>query len=127
MADLESVPMTTQLAFPDGLVGLPELVRFIVAPVDGTVFFELASLDDPNFRVMAADADVICAGMSASLVERGLVSERAEVFVILALHGDPPNITANLAGPLAIQDGIGQQLVLEDPAFPLRVPVVGVA
>jgi flagellar assembly factor FliW len=58
--------------------------------------------------------------MSGELAGRGLTAEGAEVLVLLAVHGDPPAVTANLAGPLVIEDGLGRQLVLEDPTFPLR-------
>jgi flagellar assembly factor FliW len=45
--------------------------------------------------------------------------------VLLAVHGEPPKVTANLAGPLAIDfDGLcGRQLVLEDPGYGLREPI----
>lgn len=118
--------MPAPLAFPDGLVGLPGLVGFAREPIEGTVFVELISLDDPDFRFVAADADDVRPGISTDLVGRGLVREGAEVLVLLSVHGDPPAVTANLAGPLVIESGIGRQLVLEDPAFPLRAPVSGV-
>lgn len=125
MTHPEALSMPARLAFPDGLVGLPELVRFAREPIDGTVFHELISLDDPTFRFAAAGADDVRPGISADLTERGLVPEGAEVLVLLAVHGDPPSVTANLAGPLVIEDGVGRQLILEDPAFPLRAPVAG--
>jgi flagellar assembly factor FliW len=113
------------LTFPDGLVGLPELVRFAREPIEGTVFHELISLDDPTFRFAAASADDVRPGVTAELIERGLAPEGAEVLVLLAVHGDPPGVTANLAGPLVIdpESRSARQLVLEDAAFQLRVPI----
>ena len=46
------------------------------------------------------------------------------LLVLLASHGDPAVVTANLAGPLVVApDGTTRQLVLEDPSFELRARV----
>ena len=47
------------------------------------------------------------------------------MLAILAVHGEPPAVTANLAGPLVIdmQKATARQLVVEDPEFPLQAPV----
>ena len=57
--------------------------------------------------------------------KRGLIAEGEWVLAILAVHGEPPAITANLAGPLVIDmaTATARQLVLEDPEFPLQLPV----
>ncbi len=117
--------MSLQIAFPDGLVGLPTLVRFSLSPVAGTALLEFVSLDDPSFALVATPADEVQPGMHATLEARGLASDDADVFVLLAVHGEPPQVTANLAGPIVVSAGVGRQLVLEDPAFPLRAPVGG--
>ena len=125
--DAPSFSMPSGLQFPDGLVGLPGLVRFALEPIDETVFVELVSLDDPTFRFAAAAADDVRPGITADLADRGLVAQGAGVLVFLAVHGDPPGVTANLAGPLVVApDGVGRQLVLEDPDYPLRQPLAAV-
>ena len=112
------------VAFPDGLVGLPDLVEFGLAPVADSPLFELVSRDDPSFGFVAARADDVSPGMSATLTERGLADPADDVLVLLTVRDDPPVVTANLAGPLVLTaDGVGRQLVLEDPAYPLRAPV----
>jgi flagellar assembly factor FliW len=111
------------LAFPDGLVGLPDLVRFSVHEV-GTSIVELVSLDDPAFGFMAASADPVRPGIRTALAERGLVDGQEAVLVLLSVHGDPPVVTANLAGPIVVTaGGVGRQVVLEGPEFPLRAPL----
>ncbi len=110
------------LTFPDGLVGLPALVRYELAPVPETDLLELISLDDPAMGFIAARAEDVRPGMTGDLQGRGLVASAESLLVLLAVHGEPPTVTANLAGPLAIDfdEHIGRQLVLEDSAYGLR-------
>ena len=53
------------------------------------------------------------------------MNEGEWVLAILAVHGEPPAVTANLAGPLVLDmdKATARQLVLEDPEFPLQAPV----
>ena len=113
------------IVFPEGLVGLPALVRHRLSAVPETALFEIVSDDDPTMGFIAAPADSVKPGTSDRLRERGLVGEGEWVLAILAVHGDPPTITANLAGPVVIDMGkaIARQLIIEDPEFPLQVPV----
>jgi flagellar assembly factor FliW len=120
----ESIP-PAQLTFPDGLVGLPDLVRHRLSTVPDTALYELVSEDDPTMGFIAASADSVKPGMTNQLRERGLVEEGEWVLAILAVHGEPPAVTANLAGPLVLdmRSATARQLVLEDPEFPLQAPV----
>lgn len=114
----------TALTLPDGLVGLPGLVSFQVHPVDDSDLVELVSQDDPAFVVAAVPLASIRPAVLDEIRARGLAAPEDTVLVFLSVHGDPPVVTANLAGPLVIGgDGRGRQLVLEGPAFPLREPV----
>jgi flagellar assembly factor FliW len=114
-----------ELTFPDGLVGLPELVKHRLSPVPDSALFELASNDDPAIGFIAAAADHVKAGTTDRLREKGLIQDSEWVLAILAVHGEPPLITANLAGPIVVDLGsaTARQLVLEDPEFPLQAPV----
>lgn len=114
-----------EIVFPDGLVGLPGLVRHNLSAVPDSALYELVSQDDPNIGFIAAVADRVKPGTSDKLRARGLVVEGEWVLAILAVHGEPPAITANLAGPLVVDlsRATARQLVLEDPDFPLQEPV----
>ena len=114
-----------ELVFPDGLVGLPQLVRHSLSPVPDSILYELVSKDDPTIGFIAAPAEHVKAGVTDKLRSRGLVSNEEWVLAILAVHGEPPLVTANLAGPIVIdaEKATGRQLVLEDPEFPLQTPV----
>jgi flagellar assembly factor FliW len=113
------------IVFPDGLVGLPNLVRHRLTTVPDTDFFEITSDDDPTIGFIATTADSVRPGTTDLLRKRGLVNEGEWVLAILAVHGEPPAVTANLAGPLVLDmdKATARQLVLEDPEFPLQAPV----
>jgi len=114
-----------ELVFPDGLVGLPTLVHHHMKAVPDTTLYEIVSDEDPAIGFIATTADTVKPGATDKLRERGLITEGEWVLAILAVHGEPPGITANLAGPLVIdmEKATARQLVIEDPEFPLQVPV----
>jgi flagellar assembly factor FliW len=115
---------TDQLTLPNGLVGLPDLTRFTIEPVDDGPLLELVSTDEPGFGFLAMAGEIVRPGLGALLVERGLVTPGEEILVVLSIHGDPPAVTANLAGPIVVSaNGSARQLVVEDPDLPLRAPV----
>ena len=122
---MSQAPISAEIVFPDGLVGLPALVRHRLTAVPETALYEIVSDDDPTMGFIAASADNVKPGTTDRLRDRGLVGEGEWVLAILAVHGEPPAITANLAGPLGIdmQRSTARQLVIEDPDFPLQVPV----
>jgi flagellar assembly factor FliW len=122
---VSQVPAAAAIVFPDGLVGLPALVRHRLSAVPETALYEILSDDDPEMGFIAAPADNVKPGTSNRLRDRGLITEGEWVLAILAVHGDPPAITANLAGPVVIdmEKATARQLIIEDPEFPLQVPV----
>jgi hypothetical protein len=122
---VSQVPAAAAIVFPDGLVGLPALVRHRISAVPDTALYEIVSEDDPKIGFIAVPVDNVKPGTCDRLRERGLITDGEWVLAILAVHGEPPAITANLAGPLVIDmdKATARQLVVEDPEFPLQVPV----
>jgi flagellar assembly factor FliW len=100
-------------------------VRHRLSTVPDTALYEIVSSDDPTIGFIAAAVDSVKPGTTDILRERGLVAEGEWVLAILAVHGEPPGVTANLAGPLVIdmEKAIARQLIIEDPDFPLQAPV----
>lgn len=116
--------LPSRLELAEGLVGLPDARSFDVRPLPSEGLIELVSLDDPGIGFVAAWVETIREGYSAELVAAGFADSPATVLVLLAVHGDPPIVTANLAGPLLVApDGSGRQLVLEGAQFPLHEPL----
>jgi len=115
----------TQLTIPEGLVGLPAATRFAVHADDASPIVELVSTDVSGLGFLASPLEGIRPGLRERLVELGHAAAGEVVLILLAVHGDPPSVTANLAGPIVIHpvDRIGRQLVLEGDEFPLRAPV----
>jgi flagellar assembly factor FliW len=118
-------PVPAALTFEAGLVGLPQLRRFEVKPLGETPFLLLDSLDDETFGVVAAVGDQVRPGYTAELVAAASAVEGEVVLVILSVHGDPPSMTANLAGPIVLDPATGsaRQTVIEDDAYPLRASI----
>jgi flagellar assembly factor FliW len=114
-----------EITFPDGLVGLPALTHHRLSSVPDSALYELVSIDDPTMGFIAASADSVKAGTTDKLRERGLVNDEEWVLAILAVHGEPPAVTANLAGPIVVdmKKAIARQLVVEDPEFPIQAHV----
>lgn len=117
--------VAAEIDFPEGLVGLPNLIHHRLSAVPETALYEIVSSDDPSVGFIAASADNVKAGTSDRLRALGLINESEWVLAILAVHGTPPAITANLAGPLVLdmQKATARQLVLEGEEFPLQAPV----
>jgi hypothetical protein len=59
-----------EIVFPDGLVGLPALVRHRLSAVPDTALYEIVSNDDPAIGFIAAAADSVKPGHHGSLRER---------------------------------------------------------
>jgi hypothetical protein len=112
------------LSLPAGLVGLPDVHALEAVPIAGGQFIELLDPDDPTLGWLAAAAEDVRPGMTAALRATGRMSADDVLLVLLASHGDPAVVTANLAGPLVVEpDGATRQLVLEDPTFELRARI----
>ena len=113
------------ITFPEGLVGLPKLVHHQLTAVPDSALYEVVSEDEPTIGFIVAPVDSVKPGATDGLRERGLIADGEWVLAILAVHGEPPSVTANLAGPLVVDmvKATARQLVLEDPEFPLQAPV----
>lgn len=112
------------LVLPDGMVGLPDVHTLDTALIAGGQFVDLIAREEPALGWLAASAEDIRPGMTDTLRAGGRIEPDEVLLVLLGTHGDPPEVTANLAGPLAVRpDGTTRQLVLEDPTYELRARV----
>jgi hypothetical protein len=112
------------LTLPQGLVGLPDVRTLETVPIAGGQFVELLDPDDRSLGWLAAAAEDVRPGMTATLRATGRLGDDDVLLVLLASHGDPAVVTANLTGPLVVApDGETHQMVLEDPSFELRARI----
>jgi len=126
MSSDTTVPPVLSLA--DGMVGMPDTRTLEVEPIAGGEFVELIDRDEPALGWLAAAAEDVRPGMTAALRAVGRVGADEVLLVLLASHGDPAVVTANLAGPLAVApDGAARQLVLEEPGYDVRARLTSLA
>jgi hypothetical protein len=120
-SDIEIPPL---LILEQGLVGLPEVHALDAVPIAGGDFVELLSREIPGLGWLATAAEDVRGGMTAALHAAGRIADGEVLLVLLASHGEPPMVTANLAGPIAVAPGgTARQLVIEDPLYELRAPM----
>ena len=105
--------------FPDGLVGLPDLKRFIIIDHKDTPIKWLQSIDDPEMAFIVSSPDLVTAEYSLDLdrtVRQHLqIDNDNDLVVLVILRVSGENVIANLQGPLVINANNmrGAQIVLE--------------
>jgi flagellar assembly factor FliW len=121
------------LAFPDALPGFAEAHRFVLVEVeDNEVFYWLQSADDPALAFLCANPwpfypdyapEVPDDDQSALELES---AEDAMVLCILTVHREENYITANLLGPIVVNQRtrVGRQVVLFGDEYPVQAPLV---
>ena len=117
-----TVNLPDRLHLPAGLVGLHELTSLDVRCVGDGPLLELVWPEDPVMAFSALPAEAVRPAYVDDLARRSATRPNEQVLVLLAVHGEPPTVTANFAGPLVVaRDGTARQLLLDDQ--PLRWPV----
>ena len=120
---------TDVIELPAGLIGFPELKRYVLLDHDKDSPFKwLQSLDDgaiafvlinpllfkPDYTVEVTEAEV------SDLVIQA--EEDAVISVIITMPSNPQNMTANLKAPLVfnLKNRKGKQIILNNPAYTTR-------
>lgn len=117
------------LELPAGLIGFPELKRYVLLDHDKESPFKwLQSLDDgaiafvlinpllfkPDYTVEVSEAEV---------ADLAIEDERdAVISVIITMPSNPQNMTANLKAPLVfnLKNRKGRQVILNNPEYTTR-------
>lgn len=131
--DLAAGLLGRDLVFPAGLLGLPDCQNFTLSHFDAgdgkvSPFLHL-QCKDQELSFLAIHPDLIARDyglpLSSELLEcLGAESEQQILpLLIVTVREHTKQITVNLQGPLviAIDSGIGAQLVIED--YPVRYPL----
>ena len=121
------------LSFPDGLPGFADAHGFVLVDVkDNEVFFWLQSTEDPALAFLCAvpwpffpeyAPEVPDDDQTALELE---TAEDAMVLTILTVHREDNLITANLLGPVVVNQRtrVGRQVVLFSDEYPVQAPLV---
>lgn len=114
------------LIFPNGLIGFPDVKKYVIVDHPGEGPFKwLQSVDDPQRAFVITDPllffpEYKVAVRSEQMSEIKVANpDDGIVVVILVVPGDPWRITANLQGPVVIntKERLGMQIVLNDPDY----------
>jgi len=119
------------LNFPAGLVGLPNLIKFIVMPNKkaGPLFW-IQSVDDPAFAFVLTDPTnfFLDYHVTSNKVERQTLQiEANDPCYILSVVTVPPdqNISINLSAPILYSPKTNRavQVILEDSQYSTKTPL----
>lgn len=128
IADPEALAIT----FPQGLIGCPDWQQFHLWPVPFVSCGELISTDQDGVGLLVADPAMLGIRYQLELDEDDVevlqltAAEDARLLCILTVQREPLALTANLAGPLVINQeaGLGKQVVFDHQQYPLRAPLL---
>jgi len=119
------VPRANVLHFPTGLVGFPQLRRYVVLDHrPGSPFKWLLAIDDPDLAFAVANPGELVADYRPplELAARLLETDPADValFVVVTIPSDPTRMTVNLMAPVVVdlRTRRARQIVLDDPRCP---------
>ena len=119
------------LHFPEGLIGLDQLQRFLVMPSrkEGPLFW-IQSIDDPAFAVVVTDPthffrDYLIAPDERERAKLGIDADGACHALVIVSISENRDITLNLSGPIlyAPATNRGLQVILDDPRYSTRTPL----
>ncbi|MDX9834105.1 MAG: flagellar assembly protein FliW [Desulfobulbus sp.] len=117
--------------FPEGLIGLDQLRRFLVMPnrKEGPLFW-IQSIDDPDFAIVVTDPTHFCRDYLIAPDERereklGIDTDSVCHVLVVVSISESREITLNLSGPIlyAPTSNRGLQVILDDPRYDTRTPL----
>ena len=117
------------ITLPAGLIGFPELKKYVLLDHDKESPFKwLQSLDDPAIAFVLINPllfrpDYVVEVNEAEITELELSSEEdAVISVIITMPNNPQNMTANLKAPLVfnLKNRKGRQIILNNPEYSTR-------
>ena len=107
------------IRFPVGILGFPQLNRFVLMDYKDTPLKWLQAVEDPDVAFIVTDPKAVAGEGTVTLGEDVVrfleVDREDDLAVLLMLRVDGDRVVANLNGPLAINSRrmLGVQAVLE--------------
>jgi flagellar assembly factor FliW len=127
------VPPDRVLDFPRGLPGFPDCRQFIVMDHDReTPLRWLQCVDRPEVAFLIVEPQQVLASYGLEVPQHVLAylgwtddGDPADVLVFVILNAADAALTANLRAPVIVNARTRRafQLILEDPALPVRHPI----
>lgn len=114
------------IMFPEGVIGFPKYKRFLFLPfVEDSPFELLQAVDHGNLAFITVDPFMFVPDYKFELEDHDMLALQAlsmdniTVKVIVNIPEDPAKATANMQGPLLINESrlLGKQIVLHDKAL----------
>ncbi len=123
--------MDKKIHFPKGLIGLENYHDFMFSELqDQTQFWLLQSLEDEHFGLVITNPFWFMPDYDFELMESEIgqigEKEQLDVFVTVNVASTPENITANLMGPIILNQsiGIGIQTLLADKRYTTQYKIL---
>lgn len=117
------------LTFPDGIIGFPDLKRYIILPfVEDSPLQLLQAVDEPKLAFVIIDPLAFLGEYLLDLPPEDMNDLKATdaanliVAVIVTIPEDPYKMTANLQGPLVFnpETHLAKQVVNNPGTYPTR-------
>jgi flagellar assembly factor FliW len=130
MAEVQSVQQK-RIHFPKGLIGLENYHDFTLSELpDQTLFWLLQSLEDEHFGLVITNPFWFMPGYDFELTESEAEQmgekKNLDVFVTVNIAATPENITANLMGPIILDQktGVGFQTLVSNQKYTTQYKLV---
>lgn len=115
--------------FPNGLIGFPDVQRYILMDYKDTLLKWLQAVDASDVAFIVVQPfeffPEYSVKIESSVKDFLDIKEEDDLTIITILRVEENNVTANLQGPLVINsvNKKGIQIINEDPRFSFRTPI----
>ncbi|MDH5542378.1 MAG: flagellar assembly protein FliW [Nitrospinota bacterium] len=120
------------ITFNDGVIGFPEIKRYIILPfMEGTEFELLQAVDFPNLGFVMINPFLFCEDYAFDITDgeqemlKAKSIEDVTVKVIVTIPPDPKDMTANMQAPVVINESrlLAKQVILQDSQWDTKMLV----
>lgn len=121
------------ITMPEGILGFPELIKWVIMPEDKAEPFKMfQSLDNPAKALIVIDPLLINSDYHFNITKEDLKQwdavtvDHLEVYCIVCMSSDVRKITVNLQGPIILnpKNQLASQLVLVKTEYTTCTPLI---
>ena len=115
--------------FPEGLIGFPDVKRFILLDYKDTLLKWLQAVDDPDIAFIVVPTYEFFPEYSLKVDKNARdilkIENEDDIMLLVIVRVDGESVTANLQGPLVLNslNRTGLQVVNDNPQFTIRTPL----